>query len=108
MNAVQWSPHAESLLEDIVLGIAEKLYPDDGLRWEAKLREAAEELSRFPLSGVGVPPECFDTIPPNASNLRQTFCLPYRIVYEVVESEVHVLSIRHSRMLVTDTDTFWN
>ena len=108
MNAVQWSPHAESLLEDIVLGIAEKLYPDDGLRWEAKLRETADELGRFPLSGDGVPLECFDTIPPNADDLRQTFCRPYRIVYEVVGNEVHILSIRHSRMLVTTTDTFWN
>ena len=108
MNAVQWSPHAESLLEDIVLGIAEKLYPDDGLQWEAKLRETADELGRFPLSGDSVPLECFDTIPPNADDLRQTFCRPYRIVYEIVGNEVHVLSIRHSRMLVTDSDTFWN
>ena len=108
MSSVKWSPHAESLLEDIVLGIATKLYPDDGLRWEAKLRETADELGRFPFSGDGVPLECFDTIPPNVDDLHQTFCRPYRIVYEIVDDEVHVLSIRHSRMLVADTDTFWN
>ena len=30
------SPHTESLLEDIVLGIAEALSVEDGLRWEDK------------------------------------------------------------------------
>ena len=69
MNSVEWSPHAEMLLEDIVLGIAIKFYPDDGLRWEVK---------------------------------------PYRIVYEVICNEVHVLSIRQSRMLVAGADTNWN
>ena len=108
MSSVKWSPHAESLLEDIVLGIAAKLYPDNGLRCEAKLRETADELGRFPFSGDGVPLECFETIPPNVDELRQTFCLPYRIEYEVIGDEVHILSIRHSRMLVTDTGTFWN
>ena len=34
------SPHTESLLEDIVLGIAEALSVEDGLRWEDKLRKA--------------------------------------------------------------------
>ena len=34
MSSVKWSPHAESLLEEIVLDIANTLYPDDGIRWE--------------------------------------------------------------------------
>ena len=108
MNSVEWSPHAEMLLEDIVLGIAITLYPDDGLRWEVKLREAANDLGRLPLSCPNVPLECFNTIPPNPERLHQLIVKPYRIVYEVICNEVHVLSIRHSRMLVADTDTYWN
>ena len=47
MIPVKWSPQAESLLVEIVLGIATKLYPDDGIRWEMKLREAADGLGDF-------------------------------------------------------------
>ena len=105
---VLWSPHAETLLDDIVLGIAAALSVDDGLRWEGKLRTAAADIGDFPLSGAIVPAECFDTVPANADRLRQFICKPYRIVYEIVEDEIHILSIRHSRMLVTDSDTIWN
>jgi len=105
---VIWSPHAETLLDDIVLGIAAALSVDDGLRWEGKLRTAAADIGDFPFSGPIVPAECFDTVPANADRLRQFICKPYRIVYEIVEDEIHILSIRHSRMLVTDSDTIWN
>ena len=47
MIPVKWSPQAESLLVEIVLGIATALYPDDGIRWEMKLREAADGLGDF-------------------------------------------------------------
>ncbi|MBQ6339591.1 MAG: type II toxin-antitoxin system RelE/ParE family toxin [Kiritimatiellae bacterium] len=105
---VLWSPHAETLLDDIVIGIAEALSVDDGLRWEGKLRNAAADIGEFPFSGPIVPVECFHTIPANADRLRQVIVKPYRLVYEPVGDEVHILSIRHSRMLVTMDDTAWN
>ena len=105
---VLWSPHAETLLDDIVIGIAEALSVDDGLRWEGKLRTVAAGIGDFPFSGPIVPVECFHTIPVNADKLRQVICKPYRIVYEPVGDEIHILSIRHSRMLVTMDDTTWN
>ena len=108
MSSVKWSPHAESLLEEIVLGIATTLYPDDGVRWEMKLRDAAEGLGDFPLSHPTISVECYHTIPPNPERLHQLIVKPYRIVYEIVESEVHILSIRHGRMLVSLDDTHWN
>ena len=102
------SPHANGLLDDIIDAIADALSIADALRWNDDIQRTILTLEAHPFSGDGVPLECFDTIPPNVDELRQTFCRPYRIVYEVVDNEVHVLSIRHSRMLVTDTDTFWN
>ena len=108
MNAVKWSPHAESLLEEIVLGIATELYPDDGIRWETKFREAADGLGNFPLSCPTIPVECYLTIPSNHDRLHQLIVKPYRIVCEVVENEVHILSIRHGRMLVALDDARWH
>ena len=105
---VLWSPHAETLLDDIVIGIAEALSVDDGLRWEGKLRNAAADIGDFPFSGPIVPVECFHTIPANADRIRQVIVKPYRIVYEPVGDEVHILSIRHSRMRVTMDDMAWN
>ena len=102
---VLWSPHAETLLDDIVIGIAEDLSVDDALRWEGKLRTAAADIGDFPFSGSIVPVECFHVIPANADRLRQIICKPYRIVYEPVDDEIHILSIRHARMLVTFDDT---
>ena len=102
-----WSPHAETLLNDIVLGIAEALSVDDGLRWEGKLRTAAADIGDFPFAGPIVPVACFHTIPANPDRLRQVIVKPYRIVYEPIGDEIHILSIRHSRMLVTAIDTIW-
>ena len=102
------SPHARALFRSIIQTIVQKQSVDDGLQWQTKIEDAVLTLEDFPEIGTGVPLKCFETIPPNADELRQTFCRPYRIVYEVVGDEIHILSIRHSRMLVTGTDTYWN
>ena len=105
--SVIWSPHAESLLEDVVIGIARATSPDDGLHWEGRLRKGANGLADFPLSCPVVPLVCFREVPPNPERMRQLIVKPYRIVYEAVDDEVHVLSIRHGRMLVSTDDTYW-
>ena len=108
MITVKWSPHAESLLEEIVLGIANALYPDDGIRWAAKLREAADGLGSFPLSHPTIPLECYHIVPANPKRIHQLIVNPYRIVYEIVDNECRILSIRHGRMLVSLDDTNWH
>ncbi len=45
---VFWSPHANSLLDEIVVGIAEALSVDDALRWEVDFRDTAERTGDFP------------------------------------------------------------
>ena len=105
---VKWSPHAEELLDGIVIGIATALSIDDGLAWESKLRAASDQLADFPYLGTEIPLVCFHTVPANVERLRQIICKPYRIVYEPVEDEIHVLSIRHARMLIAEDDTDWS
>ena len=104
----QFSPHAQLLFQDILLTIADKLSYEDAIRWHDKIIGEVAQLEHLPLSRPNVPLECFNTVPPNPERLHQLIVKPYRIVYEVVCNVVHVLSIRHSRMLVADTDTYWN
>ena len=104
----QWSPHAKLLLADILHTIAIKLSPQDAARWSLNIQETSDNLEFFPALGATIPAECFSAVPENADRLRQLICKPYRIVYEPVDDEVHILSIRHARMLVTESDTVWN
>ena len=52
---VFWSPHADSPLDEIVVGIAEALSVDDAFRWEADFKNVAEGIGEFPFSGAIVP-----------------------------------------------------
>jgi len=105
---VLFSPHAESQLDEIVLGIAAALDVEDGLRWEEKFRTAAMSLADFPEIGPNVTPDCFFIPPPDIERLRQILCGPYRIVYEATERACYILSIRHTRMLLDADDADWN
>ena len=104
----KFSPHAQSLFRDILLTIQDELSREDAVRWNDKIIHAVSQLELFPLSCPVIPCECFHEVPPNPERLRQLICKPYRIVYEIVGSECRVLSIRHGRMLVAFSDTYWN
>ena len=105
---VAWSPHAQDLFHGILDELADNLLRDAVYGWREKIIEATNQLAEFPFLGTTIPSVCFQSIPGNADKLRQIICKPYRIVYEPVEEEIHILSIRHSRMLVTESDTCWS
>ena len=105
---ILWSPRATILQNEILAQIRDELSAEDALRWYDRICEAVKPLGSFPNIGSAIPAECFERIPQNAERLRQTFCGPYRIVYEPIEDEIHILSIRHTRMLVADGDIIWD
>lgn len=105
---IAWSPHARALQDAILAQINDALSAEDAIRWYDRMCDAVAPLAGFPYIGTSIPNECFQSVPSNADRLRQIFCGPYRIVYEPAEDEIHILSVRHTRMLVAEGDTYWS
>ena len=105
---IAWSPHAKALQDNILGQIRAELSAEDALRWYNRIEAAVASLVDFPNLGTVIPIVCFHTVPANTDRLRQIICNPYRIVYEPVDGEIHILSIRHARMLIAEGDTAWS
>ena len=105
---VKWSNHAHEQRRNIIRLIAKEQSRETATRWNNDFRRTISVLPPYPELGDAVPEECFFTLPTDYAHLRQTHCLPYRIIYEHVGEEIHILAIMHNNMMVRTRDTYWN
>ena len=105
---VKWSKHAHSQRMSIVRLIRRAQTHEIASRWNNNIRQAVQLLPPFPELGNTIPEKCFWTLPPDFEHLRQTRCGSYRIVYEHVDGEIHILAIMDCAMLIRTHDTHWN
>ena len=89
-----WSPQA---IEDIE-AIAEYIARDSASYAEStveRIFQAPEKLMQFPKLGRVVPEK-------NDESVREIFVFQYRIIYEIVASEIHVLTVVHGKRILED------
>lgn len=89
-----WSPQA---IEDIE-AIAEYIARDSASYAEStveRIFQAPEKLMQFPKLGRVVPEK-------NDESVREIFVFQYRIIYEIVVSEIHVLTVVHGKRILED------
>jgi len=105
---IKWSKHAHSQRMAIVRLIYREKTREVASQWNRDFGQTVRLLPPFPELGDKIPEECFWTLPLDFDRLRQTMCGPYRIVYEHVADEIHVLAIMDCAMLIRSRDTYWN
>ena len=89
-----WSPQA---IEDIK-AIAEYIARDSSIYAEStveRIFQAPERLIQFPKLGRIVPEK-------NDEAIREIFVFQYRIIYEILASEIHVLTVVHGKRIIED------
>jgi toxin ParE1/3/4 len=89
-----WSPQA---IEDIQ-AIAEYIARDSTIYAETTVEQifqAPERLVQFPKLGRVVPEK-------NDESIREIFVFQYRIIYEILVSEIHVLTVVHGKRIIDD------
>ena len=105
---IKWSNHAHRQRMEIIRHILREQTPEIANRWNQEFRNAVSLLPSFPKIGNEISEECFWSLPPNYERLRQTLCGPYRIIYEHIIDEIHILAIMDTAMLIRSRDTYWN
>lgn len=89
-----WAPLAVEQLEEI----ADYIVYDKPLaaeNWVNTIFETVENLSEFPESGRMVPKL-------NRNDIREIIKGNYRIIYKVLNNEIHILTIRHGKRLLDE------
>ena len=105
---VKWSKHAHTQRLSILRIIRHEQGSDVARRWNGKFAKAVCLLPPFPELGEEIDEDCYWMLPANHESLRQMLCSPYRVIYEHVDDEIHILAIMDCAMLIRTRDTYWN
>ena len=89
-----WSPQAIEDIEAIAGYIARDstFYAESTIE---RIFQAPERLIQFPKLGRIVPEK-------NDDSIREMFVFQYRIIYEILASEIHVLTVVHGKRIIED------
>lgn len=89
-----WSPQAIEDIEAIAQYIARDsiIYAESTVE---RIFQAPEMLIQFPKLGRIVPEK-------NDESIREIFVFQYRIIYEIQETEIHVLTVVHGKRIIED------
>jgi prevent-host-death family protein len=91
---IRWSPLAVSRITDIGDYIAID-YPERALRIVKEIIRSVSRLKQFPKSGRIVPE--FEN-----PDIREVLHPPYRILYQEYGDAIEILTVMHSRQLLTE------
>ena len=87
-----WSPTEVKQLSEIVDYISEDS-PIQAEKWADRILNAVEQLTDYPKSGRIVPEI-------NEEKIREIISGNYRIIYEIEDTCISILTIRHSKRMM--------
>jgi toxin ParE1/3/4 len=93
---ITWSPLAQNKLTDIADYIAQDK-PGAALNWVESVLDQVENLALFPNSGRVVP-ELDNEL------YKELIIGNYRVLYRILAKEIHILTIRHFKQLLSEKD----
>ena len=96
MSRTVWSPLAVARVAEAADFIAADR-PEAAARWADSVFEAVKRLERFPLSGSMVPEL-------RREDVRELIHGEYRIIYRIDGERVLILTVRHGRRLLDETE----
>ncbi len=91
-----WSPLAQHKLTDIADHIAQDK-PGAALNLVESVLDQVENLALFPNSGRAVPEL-------NNEQYKELIIGNYRVIYKILEKEIHILTIRNFKQLLSEED----
>ncbi len=93
---INWSPLSLERISEIADLISQDK-TGAALNWIDSIFEAMTKVKEFPKMGRVVPEV-------EQENIREIFVGNYRIIYQLEEKQISVLTVRHGKQLLSDDD----